>query len=243
VDLCVDIPGVPVDWFWQHVTVKYKRTHMGIGSEDLAKRRKGGCSYPSFTYETLYYGRRNLFRFYDKTAQLEELARKNQINQSDLQLLEAYTANASCWTRVERQCLDRMVPKQLGTLTGIFEHALAFDPFESFEIRGGGKPLPSEQDCKFNRYMKGLGMRTYLENHSLQELRAFANISGGHAKKYLNKFKDFLPEDPNGFEPPDLLELYKRALRSQLGEFLLGVTDLAPVPPKATSGLASSWIQ
>ena len=113
VDLCADVPGVTVDWFRAHMTVKHKRRHTAIAHRVSDKLREPDKAYNSFSYETLYHGKKNLYRVYDKVAQLEELARHREINGLDLQLLNLYKTSGRPWTRVERQLLGRIPIKSI----------------------------------------------------------------------------------------------------------------------------------
>lgn len=227
VDLAADVPGVPVTWFRTHVSAKYKRHHPVYGRQQIAKIADSSRTYPSFEYETLSHGKKNRFQIYDKVEELEELVRTGNISDADARLLDLYRASARCWTRVERECVGR-VPEQLTTLGKLFSQALNFNPFDSIDILPGDSPLPREEDYSWGHFLTGYAVRKYIEDNGIQKFRTSANRKGGHAKQYLENFKEFLPENPEGFQPPDLLELYKAGVMRQFGAVSAHSTVLLP---------------
>lgn len=62
VDLCADVPGVPIPWFREHMDVEHKQWVAHFGQYDERGKR---------VYQTLYSGKApNCYRVYDKTAEL-----------------------------------------------------------------------------------------------------------------------------------------------------------------------------
>jgi hypothetical protein len=73
IDLCLDIPDVPVSWFNEHMQIRWKRN--GTDSFELKNSR-----HRKQEIETVYYGSRpNLFRVYNKVAEWCKQYRYRQI--------------------------------------------------------------------------------------------------------------------------------------------------------------------
>lgn len=111
-DLCADVPGVPVLWFQPRVRVKYKRFANEIGELKYEKIGQAGI-------ETLTAGKRpNLIRIYDKVAesrvQFRKLLRRCS-KDSELPNFEKEFGfpEDAVLTRVERQFGGDRIPEAL----------------------------------------------------------------------------------------------------------------------------------
>jgi hypothetical protein len=66
IDLCVDVPGIPVSWFHEHVHVHRKQWLCHFSQQTVVNEQEMGKK----CYQTLYWGKRpSCLRIYDKVAE------------------------------------------------------------------------------------------------------------------------------------------------------------------------------
>lgn len=215
-DFAADVPGIRVSWFRDHAFVKYKRANCQYHAQDSPSLIDESYSYPSFRLETVYYGKGNCVRIYDKLQQLEHLARKGKLTPAGAQLLALYKAGGKPVTRVERQCMSTRIPKQLRTLGLLLANAQQYQPFADLLFIPGGDPLPSENDFPPGQYVTGMWIRQIIQKHGLAKAKTILNKRGGHAASKLKKYAAFIPGDPANFKVPDLNQLYLAGLKAGL---------------------------
>src|SRR4051794_38726515 len=112
IDLCADVPEVPVDWFFPRVRVKFKRVSYEMGNLKYQRIGKAGI-------QTISAGKRpNIVRMYDKVeeykVQLKKKKRKQRSYANELTLKSEFgiSENATI-TRVERQFGGGRIPRQI----------------------------------------------------------------------------------------------------------------------------------
>src|SRR5205814_1005463 len=213
VDLAADVSGIDVSWFREHVYVRYKRALTAYSKPNAPWLVDEHHPYPGFRLESLYYGRKNLFRIYDKTKELEDLAGRGTLTQADAALLALHKAQGKPVTRVERQCISR-IPPELKTLGALFTAACDFQPFTAIAFAPAGSPLPSVDDFSLHEYLEGQGLRQHVLTNGIARTRTMLNKrGGGHAAEILRRYAPFLPANPDNFVIPDLDALYQSTLR------------------------------
>jgi hypothetical protein len=157
IDLCADIVGVPVEWFFDKLRVKYKRVAREIGELKTDRIGKVGI-------QTLYAGTRpNLLRVYDKVAEYKDQLRKEQrkakrcgnvdgLSEFTLESLFGVSEEAVI-TRIESQIGGGIVPniksdnnKVIARIEtfGKLRHLPDFNPFSNVLIENGhGGQVPT----------------------------------------------------------------------------------------------------
>ncbi len=203
IDLAVDVNGFPVTWFRDHICVRNRRSRCEIGT--LSYR-----TTVSREVETIYLGARpNLFRIYDKIAQL-------RAENHGAPLDKSWPKNAIV-TRVERQYGGKRIPKQLATLGQVREQALRINPFEPIEFSPAG-PGPIPVGLGGSAYLKVLGMRKLVADRGLQGAIAELNQrTGGKGRRLLRGIQGFSDND-QPMELPDLLTKYRQWLAAQFND-------------------------
>jgi hypothetical protein len=196
-DLAVDVHGIPVRWFRNHMCVPRKRQIKVIGFEEDAPEDNGG---------TTYFGSgADLVRLYDKEAELRSKSCR-----------PAETERFAL-TRIERQFRSGRIPRELTDLGALMNNAAHFDPFSSVILLPGGKPQPTPQDYPLRHYLEGMGLRQLVYDFGLQRVwNTLSARSRGNARRKFRQLSDFLPPDPEGFQVPDLFSIYQRSLCWQL---------------------------
>jgi hypothetical protein len=196
-DLAVDVPGIPFNWFRNHMCVPRKRQIKVIGIEEDTQDGGGGSMYLG--------GGADLVRLYDKEAELRSKSRR-----------PAETERLAL-TRIERQLRSGRIPRELTHLGALMNNAAHFNPFASVILLPGGNPQPSPQDYPLRRYLEGIGLRQLIGHLGLQRVWNVLSVrSRGNARRKFRQLSDFLPPDPEGFQVPDLFALYLRSLHCQL---------------------------
>jgi hypothetical protein len=145
IDLCADVPDVPVLWFLPRTRVKFKRYGNEIGDLKYGKIGQG-------TVETIMAGKRpNVFRFYDKVAeskmQFKKMLRKQSPDSDPLDFEAEFGFSPdSVLTRVERQFGGGRIPEGIDTFSKL--HRLAdYNPFDTLEILTGLAHRPAIEQC------------------------------------------------------------------------------------------------
>lgn len=209
IDMAVDVVGYSVEWFRTHVAVRRRQCRGEIGTAYRTDVRRG--------VETLYFGKRpNLFRIYDKIAQLRtEGHRRNRLGALSHPVEEPWTERTTV-TRIERQYGGNRIPEQLATLGKIQPDALGINPFEPLEFSAIGFPsIPA--DLGGSAFLKARGMRALVEERGLQGAVAELNRrAGGKGRRHLRNVLSLASND-EPIEPPNLLAMYRQSLASQLG--------------------------
>jgi hypothetical protein len=217
-DLCADVPGIPVIWFQPRVRIKYKRFAGEVGKLQYEKLGSGKI-------ETLIVGRRpNVFRIYDKVAeckmQFRKMTRRANPDSEPLDFEKEFGfAETATLTRIERQYGGKRIPPHLDTF-GKLAHAPEHNPFEPLEILcGEGGAVPSVEECSGpTEYMTGMKMREMILEMGLQQFRAWLNkTSNGNAARIMERYKRFLPSDLAAVISTELIYgIYRKSAMKQL---------------------------
>ncbi len=196
-DLAVDVQGIPVQWFRNHMCAPRKRQIKVIGVEEETPEDSGG---------TTYFGSgADLVRLYDKEAEL----RSKSCRPAETERLAL--------TRIERQLRSGRIPRELTDLGALTNNAAHFNPFASVILLPGGKPQPNPQDYSLRHYLEGIGLRQLVHQLGLQRVwNILSARSRGNARRKFRQLSDFLPPDPEGFRVPDLFSIYQTSLCWQL---------------------------
>ena len=204
VDFAIDLRNVGMNWIRAHVRVPYKRWRDERGFDERSKGLKQG--------KTLYIGSNaDLFRFYDKHAQLVERFGTGALGFDGPDV-------GSPLTRIERQLRTAQIPSAISTLAKLSKNAHTFNPFAPLWIARGGKVDPRVGDYSVRRTLEGAGLRHWIEKHGFAKTWEMLNtVSRGNARRIVSRLADFIPADPPGFEFPDLFASYCVGLNRQLG--------------------------
>jgi hypothetical protein len=208
IDLATDVVGYSVEWFRRRASVSRKRSGREIGTLYGDTMERG--------VETLTFGRRpNMFRIYDKLAQLCLRAKKIcGLEPTLLNSTEAGNPHVPL-TRVERQYGGGKIPSELATLASLRDRALTINPFEPLEFLAGPTPIPVSADLGGSQYLKLIGLRRLIELNGYQATVSELNQrTGGKGKRLIRHIQGLDDDEPN--EPPDLLSLYRESLACQL---------------------------
>lgn len=205
-DAYVDVENLPVFWFFTHATARHKRKFSVIGrkGEDAQFRLQW-----SSLRLTLHLGSSpDSLRVYDKASELRAksggCSKEHGDYQRDLML-----------TRVERQFGGGSVPDAVGTLGKLLANAQQLDPFEVLRFQPSGVPEPDPAKYSVEFFLKGMAFRQLILERGLSYVRAWLNRSR-NAKATLVRYADFIPADPDHFEPPRLTEMYRAGVIAQL---------------------------
>lgn len=156
-DLCADIPNVPVVWFQSRMCFKHKRITHDIGPlryEVIGK-----------TVETLSAGRRpNIFRIYNKVEeskmQFRKMCKKASVDSDPLVFEKEFGFREDATlTRIERQHGGGRLPEQITTF-GELHRAPDYNPFHPMEISTReSKRLPTVSECEsLGEWLTGTGL-------------------------------------------------------------------------------------
>jgi hypothetical protein len=216
-DLCADIPGVPVEWFLGRVRVKFKRIVHEVGPLTFQRIGKAGI-------QTLSAGRRpNIVRFYDKVAeykdQLRKLQRRRNWDADDLTLEREFGISENAViTRVERQFGGHRIPTMVDCF-GRLSRLPEFDPFTNIEIcNGTGARVPTIPECGLDRWLVGTRLRQLrAEMGESQFHRWLCANSAGNTARYKRRYSDFLhPDRDNLVTVQTIFETYRESVLKQL---------------------------
>lgn len=201
VDFAIDVHGIPMEWFRAHARVRGKRCYREHPDTEQPMGHATGM--------TLYMGGgHDLFRFYDKGAQL--LARFGKV--------DADANDDVPTTRIERQLRTSAIPSAISTLEDLRINAPLFNPFRSVCFVPGGTPEPQIRDYPVRTYLEGVGLQALVGRWGLAKAWTIINRrSGGNASRTFSRLTDFMPPDPQGLAVPDLFNLHRSSISHQLG--------------------------
>jgi hypothetical protein len=214
IDLAVDVFGYSVAWFRDHTYVAKKRSGGEIGKSSYG-------AVATRVVETLYFGTRpNLFRIYDKWAQLEAEAARDRRR---IQRFSAASDNASeppsydtCLTRVERQYGVGKIPMQLATVGALAKDALEINPFESLQFTTGTDISTVPAHFGASTYLKVLGLKALIASCGYQgALKELNPRNGGKGKRLADALVPYM-QDGQRTKSPNLASLYRQFLSAQL---------------------------
>lgn len=214
-DLAVDVPDIPVEWFARNARVRWKQWMAEIGQMEYVQmgRRK---------VQTLYYGRSpDLVRIYDKISelrhqydQLRRRARGAEIPSFETKF--RYPETGFVLTRVERQLPGDRVPKYLNQI-GKLRRLPEFNPFARLELLPTRRQEPDFEGYPVTLHLQGLGLRAKVDEIGMHRTHAWLNIqSPGHARRIFNRLADFLPGQPDGIDAEHLYARYRESVCRQL---------------------------
>jgi hypothetical protein len=137
VDCAADVSNVPVGWFKQAMSVKWKRWHSEMSTSDSTVVEIGRTRP-----ETIYFGKRpNITRVYDKNSEYEaqyaRILKRCSPDQEPPTFEEIFGMPADpmrILTRVERVMAAGRVPEPLCTVADLRANAVEFDPFEHMQF-------------------------------------------------------------------------------------------------------------
>ena len=200
VDLSVDVNGVDVQWFRDHVYIRNKRTHDVYG-----RRRKNGV----WEATGLYFGiGQDVVRIYDKIA---EMTLRHRLTSPRF---APWPGNVppKILTRVERQLRSKGVPKALATV----DHLRSADHFNPF---AGISLTPCCEmhfgDARVHRVLAGRGLASYTKEIGRQAVISELNR---HSKGNASRIFRSLERHDVPLSTPELYELYSAETRSQVTE-------------------------
>jgi len=211
-DLAADVQGVPVHAFVGNVRAKFKRSAEELGRYSLIGKRG---------VETFYLGRRpNLFRFYDKMAELHHqysaLKRQSEGPLKTFAELFGYAETGPVLTRVERQIGGSRVPPKIATV-GQLVHLPDFDPFDRLEVSIGSDLTPDPRHYRFSKYLQLLGLAEFVrQNGGVQSARRLANQLSTNASRLFEDLPNFLPCSPRKITEKEIFECYRKTVSKQL---------------------------
>ena len=217
-DLCADVPGVPVSWFHPRLRIRYKRMSHQIGPLKLEVIGNAGV-------ETISAGRRpNIIRIYDKVAesrmQFRRMQRKSSIDAEPLQFEDEFGFDENATrTRVERQFGGGRIPAVVSTF-GKLPHLPDFNPFDVLEITGDtGTQLPTVRECEsVPEYLAGVELNRRVVEAGLQTTRRWLNKeSNGNGARLLKRFHRFLPgSNTESITVQRIFDIYRTSVIDQL---------------------------
>ena len=212
IDLAADIQDVTVSWFADHARVRYKRANSDVGTYSR---------YGKLNVETFYLGKRpNLFRIYDKHAELQaqyrHLKKTAPVSIPSFQEFSGYPEERSILTRVERQIGGGRVPEMINTVADL-KRLPEFDPYDRLEFLNGNHMLPNFDDYPLATLLMGLGARLLFDLCGNDRGRKILNSkSKGNAAKILKKLKPFLPGSEIEITPGQIFEAYRATVLKQI---------------------------
>lgn len=217
IDLCVDVYGVPVDWFFNRTRVRHKRVGYEMGQLHYSRIGKAGI-------QTIAAGKRpNMVRIYDKVAeykeQIKRLNRKRSFDAEEVTLKSVFgVSDQATITRVERQFGGGRIPRVIDTF-GKLAKLPDFNPFTNIEvINGTGATVPTMNDCGFDEWIKGTFLRERQDEMGRQQFTRWLNVSSvGNAARYRKKYAAFLePHLDERLTTDTLFAAYRETVTKQL---------------------------
>jgi len=216
IDLCCDIPNVPVSWFHDNCRFRYKRRHQQIGTLKVS-------IIAGIEMETLMFGARpNPVRIYDKVElwrkQFRTDCRRQSRENDPLDFEHEYGLSPnSTLTRIERQYGGGRLPRELPNF-GSLARAADIEPFTALEIPGGTFIAPRIDDYEFGEWLKGMRLRQEATERGAHNFRRWLNLhSNGNAARWMRNYAAFLPGAAlSGPTQADILKAYKESTIFQL---------------------------
>lgn len=212
IDLCADVPDVPVAWFHAHARFRYKQMERCIGdlkSDVICLTRM----------ETISAGRRpNILRIYDKVAEWRMHFRKRQRRQSrdaaPLDFAQEYGVNPQATlTRIERQYGGGRLPGTLQTF-GNIARAVDMDPFDTLELNEKATYVPPPvEDYDLGEWLKGMRLHDELQARGMHNFHRWLNYhSRGNAARIMRRYATFFPaSNGSGVTKTEIVRLYRES--------------------------------
>jgi len=194
IDLAVDVPNVPVQWFRETVQAQRKRFRSAVtGDRFYAEMGTGGI-------QTLYFGKRpNVIRIYDKRAeymaQYRNAIRKlgKGFESPSFESVMGFSYPDSNLTRVERQFGAR-IPSELATLGNVCAEGFECKPFANLKIIDHATLPEPNSNVSFETHCTGMYLRSIAENDGMQALQTFiSKHSKGNVAWARKKYRSYLP--------------------------------------------------
>ena len=217
IDLCADMIGIPMDWFFNRLRVKYKRVAHEIGTLKAQRIGKAGI-------QTLVSGKRpNIFRAYDKVAeykqQLRDLRRKDTRHAEEITFESRFgVSEKSVITRLEQQYGGNRVPYELECF-GKLSQLPDFNPFRRIEIvNGSGAHVPDIQECGFATWVTGTHLRQLRDEMGAQQFARWINShSEGNFARWRKQYAAFLEPDSDILVTTQtVVDTYRESVKKQL---------------------------
>lgn len=215
-DLCADVPNIPVSWFHSHARFVFKQRERSIGAlkSDVISRT---------SIETLTAGSRpNVIRVYDKIAELKAQFRKQIRKENpDADRLDFWQESGfekdSILTRVERQYGGGRLPETVRTFSEL-SNAASVNPFETIELFSNHHSNPRIEDYDFSEWLIGMRLGHEFRERGMQNFRKWLNHhSNGNAARMIRRYAAFLAEDTTiSFTLEQLLNTYRESTIRQL---------------------------
>jgi hypothetical protein len=216
IDLCADVPNVPVAWFHSHARIRYKQRERRLGplTSDVICRSH---------LETLTLGARpNVIRIYDKVseskARFRTSCRRQSRDADPLDFRQEYGFGPDdVLTRVERQYGGGRLPDTLRTF-GMLVNAADTNPFETIELVTNHSATPNIENCEFPEWLKGMQLRREATERGAHGFRRWLNrYSKGNAARWMKTYAAFMPETQvENICMSDILAIYRKSTVAQL---------------------------
>jgi hypothetical protein len=217
IDLCADMPGIPIEWFFTRLRVKHKRVAHEIGTLKSQRIGKAGI-------QTLSSGKRpNIFRAYDKIAEYEkqvrDLRRKNR-READAITLESRfgVSEKAVITRLEQQFGGNRIPVEADCF-GKVSRLPDFNPFRRIEIvNGSGASVPTIQECGFANWLMGTRLRELRDEMGAQQFaRWLSSNTDGNSTRLRRQYAQFLePDSDVRVTVQTVVDTYRESVKKQL---------------------------
>jgi hypothetical protein len=217
IDLCADIAGTPLEWFFQRLRVKFKRFAHEIGTLKAQRIGKAGI-------QTLACGKRpNMFRAYDKVAeykhQLRYMQRKRSRESDELTLESEFgVTESSVITRLEQQYGGGRVPIEIDCMSRL-PRLPDFNPFRRIEIvNGTSSKQPSISDVGLAHWVMGTRLSELRDEMGNQQFNRWLSVhSCGNSARWKREYADFLsPHWDNRLTIEDVYATYRESVTRQL---------------------------
>ena len=217
IDLCADLHGVPVDWFFNRLRVKFKRVCYEIGERKYGRMGKNGI-------QTINFGKKpNVVRGYDKVAeltdQLRKINRKLSPDACKLTLESVFGVSESdTITRIERQFGGGRIPMQIDSV-GKLLSLPDFNPFTNIEIvNGSAAGIPPLKECGLDTWLTGTRLRELRDEMGIQQFNRWLNAnSAGNGARYRKTYSPFLEPAFDGIvTSTTLFQVYRESVSKQL---------------------------
>lgn len=217
IDLCADMFGVPIEWFFNRLRVKFKRTGHEIGTLKAQRIGKTGI-------QTLATGKRpNIFRACDKVAeskeQLRRLRRKRSREADEITLESEFGISEDATiTRLEQQFGGNRIPIEINSFARL-QNLPDYNPFSRIEIsRGTGARIPTLSECGLDCWLTGTRLRELQEEMGQQQFcRWLTKHSNGNSARWRKKYAQFLePENNLAVTQKTIFRTYQESVKKQL---------------------------
>jgi hypothetical protein len=217
IDLCADMFGIPIDWFFNRLRVKFKRIAHEIGTLKAQRIGKLGI-------QTLSSGKRpNIFRAYDKVAeyrkQLRDRKRKKSCDADEITLESEFgVSDKAVITRLEQQIGGSRIPAEIGHFARL-SRLPEFNPFRRIEILNGtAARVPTIRECDFGKWLMGTRLRELQDEMGIQQFhRWLSSHSNGNSARWRRDYSEFL--QPNGDDlvtADTVFQTYRQSVMKQL---------------------------